>query len=121
MAPNPLKAYKDNSVTTQTPGQIVVLLYEGAIRFCRQAITALEQKDYIQKGKLLDKAYGVVAELNASLDMEKGGEVALNLRKLYVFMQEQLVEANFKKDTKRVQQVIGLLEELLGAWKQVAA
>ncbi|MBS3821511.1 MAG: flagellar export chaperone FliS [Planctomycetes bacterium] len=121
MPANALNAYKNNAVTTQTPGQIVVLLYEGAIRFLKQAIEALEQKQYAEKGRLINRTIDIISELNAALDMEKGGEVAVNLRKLYLFMQEHLLKANFQKSPEMVQEVITMLEELHGGWKEIAA
>lgn len=121
MAPKEIEAYKNNSVTTQTPGKVVVLLYEGAIRFLKQAIDAMEQKDYLKKGRLINRASDILAELNAALDMEAGGEIAANLRALYQFMQRHLMEANAKKSPKMVRQVIGMLEDLLDGWKQIAA
>ncbi len=121
MPNNALNAYKDNSVTTQTPGQIVVLLYEGAIRFLRQAITAIEEQKHVEKGRLINRAVDIICELNSALDLEAGGEVAQNLRRLYVFMHEYLIKANFEKDAGKVQEVIDMLEELHGSWKEIAA
>lgn len=121
MPANGLKAYKNNAVTTQTPGQIVVLLHEGAIRFLKQAVEALDEKKYVEKGRLITRAIDIISELNSALDMEKGGEVAVNLRRLYLFMNEHLLAANFKKDPGMLRQVIRMLEELHSGWKEIAA
>jgi flagellar secretion chaperone FliS len=121
MAANPYHAYKTNSITTQTPGQIVVLLYEGAIKFLKQGAQAMENKQYAEKGSLLGRATDIIGELNASLDLEVGGEIARNLRNLYIFMIQEITRASFQNDPEKVRGVVGCLEELLDGWKQVAA
>lgn len=121
MAANPHDVYKINSITTQSPGKIVVLLYEGAIRFLKEAVDAMEQRDYARKGERIGRALDIVGELNEALDLEVGGEVARNLRNLYIFMIQDLTRASFQNDPEKVHGVIGCLEELLAGWKQVAA
>lgn len=121
MSSKALQTYKTNAVVTQSPGKIVVMLYEGAIRFLQQAIDALEKKDYIEKGRLINRATDIILELDAVLNMEAGGEIARNLRRLYRFMVVHLMQANFKKDPERIRQTIHLLKNLLDGWKQIAA
>jgi flagellar secretion chaperone FliS len=112
-------AYRENAVLTASPGRLVVLLYEGAINFLRKAIIALDEKDYMAKNHFIGKACQIIEELNVTLDMEKGGEIAKNLRSLYAFMLRHLTEANLTKDTEKVQHVINLLDELLSGWRTV--
>ncbi|MBN1554272.1 MAG: flagellar export chaperone FliS [Phycisphaerae bacterium] len=121
MPPSGIATYKENAVTTQSGGKIIILLYEGAIRFLHQAITALENRDYIEKGRLINRAINIITELDVVLNMDAGGEVAQNLRRLYRFMITHLVEANSKKDPGKIQHVIRLLENLLEGWKQITA
>ncbi|MBN1942705.1 MAG: flagellar export chaperone FliS [Phycisphaerae bacterium] len=116
-----IQTYQTNAVTTQSGGKIIVMLYEGAIRFLHQAIAALEKKDYIEKGRLINRTLDILMELDAVLNMDAGGEVAQNLRKLYRFMGVHLVQANVKKDPDKIRQVIHLLENLLEGWRQIAA
>ena len=71
-----IKAYQDNSVTTQPKGRLVVMLYEGAIKFLKQAADAVEASDFEKKAKFLSKAVDIITALNGSLEMESGGEVA---------------------------------------------
>ena len=113
-------AYKDNTVTTQSRGRIIVLLYEGAIKFCKHAIAEIEKKDWAKKGEYINKAIDVINELNACLDTEAGGEIAKNLRGLYVFMTRHLGQANLRRDPQRIREVIGILEELLEGWAAIA-
>jgi flagellar protein FliS len=113
-------AYQDNAVSTQNKGRLVVLLYEGAIKFMKLAIKELEAGNYDTKGQYLNRAQDIINELNAVLDMESGGEVAANLRKLYVFMSNRLTQANVKRDPDMIRDVIKLMEELNEGWKAIA-
>jgi len=96
------------------------MLYDGAIKFMRLAIRELEAKDYEAKGRYIDRAQDIINELNAVLDMESGGEIAANLRKLYVFMSKRLSEANVQRDPQMIREVISLMEELNKGWKAIS-
>ena len=115
-----IAAYQDNTITTQTRGRLIVLLYDGAIKFMKLAIKELELGNYEAKGRYINKAKDIINELNAVLNMEAGGEVATNLRKLYHFMDNRLSEANVKRDPQMIQEVIKLMEELNQSWKALA-
>lgn len=115
-----LSAYKETSISTQNKGRLVVMLYEGAIKFLNQAIKDIESNDYAGKGKNIGKAQDIIFELNTVLDMEQGGEVANNLRALYHFMDRHLSKANLKCDANMVREVIDLLKELNEGWKAIA-
>ena len=114
-----IEAYQETAVTTQSKGKLVVMLYEGAIKFLKQAIKEIEAKNPEEKGKYISKAIDILFELNAVLDMEAGGEVAINLRSLYFFMGRHLTEANAKQDIGKIEEVIKLLEELNQGWKAI--
>lgn len=96
------------------------MLYDGAIKFMRLAIKELEAKDYEAKGRYIDRAQDIINELNAVLDMESGGEIAANLRKLYVFMSKRLTEANVQRDPQMIREVISLMEELNRGWRAIS-
>jgi flagellar protein FliS len=117
---NGVSAYQDTSVTTQSKGRLIVLLYEGAIKFMKLAIKELEANNYEAKGRYINKALDIINELNAVLDTDAGGEIAVNLRKLYLFMNRQLSQANIKRDPQMIREVITLMEELNQGWKAVA-
>ena len=117
---NGIKAYQETAICTQNRGQLVVMLYDGAINFLKQSIADLEQGDYASKGIRIAKATDIIIELNTVLDMDKGGQIAQNLRSLYNFMHHHLSEANLKKDATMVQDVINLLEELKQGWQAIA-
>ncbi|MBW8036297.1 MAG: flagellar export chaperone FliS [Planctomycetes bacterium] len=115
-----VEAYQETAVATQTQGKLIVMLYDGAIKFLKLAIKELEAGDHEAKSKYLNKAEDIINELNVVLDMEAGGEVATNLRSLYMFMIRHLHEANEKQDTGKIEEVIKLLEELNQSWKAIA-
>ena len=118
---NGIAAYQDNSVTTQSKGRLIVLLYDGAIKFMKLAIKELEAGNMQVKGQYINKARDIINELNAVLDTDAGGEIAVNLRKLYLFMNERLSEANTKRDPQLIREVITLMEELNQSWKAIVS
>ena len=117
---NGLAGYQDTAVTTQSKGRLIVLLYDGAIKFMRLAIKELEAGNYEAKGRYINKTQNIINELDAVLDTSAGGEIAANLRKLYHFMNNRLSEANIKRDTQMIREVITLMEELNQSWKAIA-
>lgn len=118
---NQIAAYQDNAVTTQSKGRLIVMLYDGAVKFMKLAISELEKGNYDSKGQYIVKAQNIINELNAILDMDAGGEIALNLRKLYCFANTRLAEANTKCDPRLIRDVISLMEELNQGWKTITA
>lgn len=117
---NPITTYQQTAVSTQSKGRLIVMLYEGAIKFLNLAIAEIEAKNYAQKGIYIDKAQDIINELNAVLDLEAGGEIASNMRKLYMFMTSHLSQANIKCDIQKIREVIDLLEELNKGFKAIA-
>ncbi len=116
---NGLDVYKQTAVTTQNKGRLIVMLYDGAIKFLKQAIRDLSAKNYEAKGRNIAKAQNIIVELNTVLDMDAGGGVAQNLRSLYNFMNHQLSQANIQCDTQMIREVIDLLEELNQSWRAI--
>jgi flagellar protein FliS len=84
------------------------------------AIREMEANNYEAKGRYISKAQDIINELNAVLDMNTGSAVASNLRKLYLFMNKRLCEANTKRDPQMIREVIGLMEELNESWKAIS-
>ncbi|KPK86772.1 MAG: hypothetical protein AMJ81_00480 [Phycisphaerae bacterium SM23_33] len=116
-----ISAYKDRSISTQTPGKLIVMLYEGAIKFLYRTIEAMETGNHEAKAKDLERAVAIVDELNANLDMEAGGEVAQNLRRLYNFMTTHLTQATMRNDPQMVRDVIACLKDLNEGWKAITS
>jgi flagellar protein FliS len=112
-------AYQQGQVGSANPLRIVVLLYEGAIRFIGQA-----QVNWVEpsaRGAALGRAHRIVSELLASLDYEKGGEIAANLDGLYHFALDEITRANVTGDHKRLDSVTSVLRELLAGWTGIEA
>ncbi len=121
MTTDGIEAYKESAVGTQSRGRLIVLLYEGAIKFLKQSIADLEAGRWEAKGQHIARAQAIIDELDACLDVEAGGEVAVNLRGLYEFMRGHLLQANLYRDADRIRDVIRLLEELNEGWKAITA
>jgi flagellar protein FliS len=116
---NGIGAYQQTAIGTQSKGRLIVMLYDGAIKFMKLAVRELEARDYAAKGQYINRAQDIINELNAVLDVDAGGEIAQNLRRLYLFMNRRLSEANAKRDPQMVQEVITLMEELNQSWKTI--
>jgi len=106
---------------TATPGQLVVMLYDGCLRFLHQAAHAMRGGDMAESNARLIRAEAIVDELHATLDLEQGGVVASRLQGIYVFCNRHLLEARRAQDTEMIEKVGELLAELRDAWAQVAA
>ncbi|MCX5633828.1 MAG: flagellar export chaperone FliS [Phycisphaerae bacterium] len=116
-----IETYQENTITTQNQGRLVVMLYEGAIKFLKLAIPEMKTGNIEAKSKYLNKAEDIINELNTVLDMEAGSEIATNLRALYMFMLRNLHEANAKQDSGKIEEVIKLLEELNQSWRAISS
>ena len=117
---NGVSAYQETSVSTQSKGRLIVMLYDGAVKFMKLAVRELQAGNYDAKGLYINKAQDIINELNAVLDVDAGGEIASNLRKLYCFMSNRLSQANLKRDIQMIQEVITLMEELNQSWKAIS-
>ena len=111
-------AYRENAIMTASPEQLVVMLYDGAGRFLRQAEGSMIDGSWLQASEKLSRAEAIIDELLATLDMD-AGEVADRLQSIYVFCKTRLIEARIERDAVRVDQVARLLSELREAWSQV--
>jgi flagellar protein FliS len=114
------RSYRQTNYLSADPLKLVRMCYEGAIGSLKLSRDAYIDRDYEAKGKALAKTLDIIHELSASLDMENGGEVAKNLRALYLYMTQALIEADLKKDLMVFDAVIRMLEELESAWQKIA-
>jgi flagellar protein FliS len=112
-------AYREQAVLTATPGQLVVLLYEGAARFLRQADVALGEGAIAHAHERLNRAEAIIDELLATLDMSHG-RIAENLEGLYVFWKRCLWEVRLEHDRDKLARVVAMISELGEAWTQIA-
>lgn len=109
---NALNTYQQNSVNTASKERLMLMLFDGLVKFIRQGIAGIEEKDIKKTNANLTKAQSIVLEFIASLNMEVGGDIAKSLSLLYDYMHRRLVEANIKKDSAIANEVLGFAEEL---------
>lgn len=115
--PNAYSQYNNNKVLTASPGELTLMLYEGAIKFCNIAEVAVEQKD-IQKAHInIIKVQKIIDYLRQTLDMKY--PVAQDFERIYVYLSERLVAANIKKDKEILEEVNMHLHSVRDTWKEV--
>jgi flagellar protein FliS len=120
-AAHPSTAYRQQSVLTATPGQLVVMLYDGALRFLLQGATAMRAGDTVLCDAKLRRTEAIIDELHSTLDKERGGEIASRLEGIYVFCKRHLIEARIARDAAMIDKVAELLGELREAWAEIAS
>lgn len=111
--------YQKAQVTTASKEKILLMLYEGAIRFVKQARTAMQNNQIAQKGTYISKCTAILSELMATLDHKASQDIAQDLERLYVFMIDKLIEGNMKNDESCLVSVENILNTLYIAWKDV--
>jgi flagellar secretion chaperone FliS len=114
-----LQQYQARSVQTASPGQLVVMLYDGFLRFAGQAQDALERDDIGSAAVPLTKAQAIITELRVSLDMSQG-VIATNLASLYIYVTERLTEGRIKKDPAEIVEARKVMADLREAWAEIA-
>jgi flagellar protein FliS len=120
MLPNPYQQYRATKVETAGSVDLVVMLYQGAVKFIRLAIDALEQDDMKAAHTNLVRAQDIIVELLGSLNREAGGQIATQLAGVYDYCFRRLIHANVKKDAVPAQEVLGIFRDLGKAWQQIA-
>ncbi len=119
MMPNSQQdSYRKTQIDTASPEALILMLYDGALRFITQAEDAFEAKNNEQISNSLLRVQAIITELMTSLDKEKGGEIAANLERLYLFFLEKLTDSNLKKDPEPMRQVKPLIEDLRNTWAE---
>ncbi|MDH5562924.1 MAG: flagellar export chaperone FliS [Nitrospirota bacterium] len=114
------QAYATTQISTASSVQVVVLLYDGAISSMKLAQEGIVALNFPDKARFLDRALRVVGELSASLNMEDGGVVAKDLRRLYEYIQFELTQANLKNEPGRLEGPIRCMTVIREAWKELA-
>jgi flagellar protein FliS len=113
---NAFQKYKNTSIQSASREKLLLMMYEGAIRFVKQAITAAEQKKIADRGTNIGRAYDIILELNNTLDHGVGGEIASNLEQLYMYMTDQLTQGNLSGDPQHLRNCLKILETLYDGW-----
>jgi flagellar protein FliS len=126
---NALSTYKETRIKTASQGQLIIMLYNEAVRQLDLALDVIRLNDSGKKdpaniekiGKAVVKTQEIVSELMVSLDFEQGGDIAINLFSLYTWFNRELMEANIKQDGRRLSMVREHIDTLRTAWQEVVA
>jgi flagellar protein FliS len=111
--------YKQMQIKTASPGKLLLMLYQGTLKFMKLAKKNIKEGKIEESHKNIIKAQNIILELQTTLDKEKGGEIAFQLESLYDFIYRELIQANLNKNTKHLDKVIPLVEELFVTYKEI--
>ena len=121
----PAQVYKKNAITSASPGQLVLMLLDGVVRFAGQAIEGLDNPDFIRSHEIshnnIIRTQAIVAELQGTLDFEKGGQLSVTLYRIYDYLQAQLEEANANTSKEPLLNVIRFAGEIRDSWAEMLA
>ncbi len=120
---NKLNIYRKTATTTASPGELVLMLYDGALRFMAAAELGFQEEHFARQNEQIHnnilRTQAIITELQATLNMEKGGEFSQNLYRLYDFMQDHLTQANREKNIDKIKVVAGFMQDIRDAWAQM--
>lgn len=114
---NASNAYKQNSVTTASPGELTLMLYNGCLKFLTKAKKAIEDKNIEERNNNIQRAQAIIYELMSTLNMDI--EISKEMLPLYDYMTRRLTDANVKNDIAIIEEVEGLVTEFRDTWKEV--
>ena len=120
MLPNPYQQYRATKVQTAGSVDLVVMLYQGAVKFIRLGIDAIERQDASAAHENLVRAQDIIVELLGSLNREEGGQIASQLSGIYDYCFRRLILANVKKDVAPAREVLRIMRDLGMTWQQIA-
>jgi len=115
---NPYAKYKQTSVGTAPKEKILLMLYEGAIKFVKLAKKAIDEKNIPERAVMVGRAMDIVFELRNTLDFKVGGDIAVQLEQLYNYTVDELTNANLNNDVKHLDNAISVLETLYTGWTE---
>ena len=124
---NPYAAYQTTAVKTASQGKLVVMLYQGAEREMTAALKCFDADEKLPTSKIEDfgkhvmKAQEIISELQVSLDMDKGGQIAQNLMSLYVYFNKELLNVSISHDKEKLKIILGMIKQLCSAWEVAAS
>ncbi len=113
------QAYFQTNVSTTDQGQLLIMLYDGALKFLQLAREKMLEKDYAAKGIYISKVIDIINELANTLNLEKGGSLAENLNNLYFLCTTRLLQANLKMNVEQLDTVVNILSGLRSAYAQI--
>jgi len=116
----PRDSYRQTEIQSRSPLELVVMLYDGALRFTADARDAMVRRDIRARQQHLSRAMAIVSELQSTLDMETGGEVAQHLDKLYGFVRDRLIDASVNQDLQPLDEARRVLTTLREGWLAIS-
>jgi flagellar protein FliS len=119
----PWNSYRQISAHTASPGQLVLMLYDGALRFLEKSLVGFEMDDPMEFNQTINnnllRAQSIISELSSTLNLEQGGELARTLRRLYSYMDDRLMESNLAKTPEGIRDTLRRLTILRDAWQEM--
>jgi flagellar secretion chaperone FliS len=115
-----INSYRQTEIQSRSPLELVVMLYDGALRFTADAREAMVRRDIRARQQHLSRALAIVSELQSTLDMDTGGEVAVRLDKLYGFVRDRLMDASAKQDLQPLDEARRVLSTLREGWLAIS-
>lgn len=117
--PSQPESYRKTQIDTASPEMLILMLYDGALRFTASAEEAFENRNIESISNSLLRVQAIITELLTCLDKDRGGEIALNLERIYLFFLEKLADSNVNKNVKPLQEIKPLLENLRDTWAEL--
>ena len=115
-----IDSYRRTEIESRTPLELIVMLYDGALRHLEEARRAIERRDLPARKAAISRAMAIVAELQATLDMQAGAEIATSLDQLYTFVTSRIADASMKNDVKGIDDATRVMANLREAWEKIA-
>ena len=115
-----LSSYRNTQVQSRTPLELVVMLYDGALKFMGRAREAIERRDIPARREALSRTLAIISELQSTLNLAEGGQVAIELDRLYSYSNARLLEAAMKNEVAAVDDVKRVFEILRDGWNTIA-
>lgn len=113
------QAYQNNKYNTASPHRLITMLYDGVLRFTAQAGKALDSKEYELANQSLKRSQDILYELIACLNFKEGGQIAVNLNNLYLYVIDLTIKANVQKNSVHLSEVASIVTELKSTWEQI--
>ncbi|MCT4543323.1 MAG: flagellar export chaperone FliS [Vallitalea sp.] len=116
IANNAYNKYQNNTILTSSPQELTLMLYNGAIKFCNQAIVSIDNKEMEKAHNYITRVQDIIEEFTVTLDDKY--PVSENFKKMYEYIDQRLIDANINKDKEILNEVLGFLRELRDTWKE---
>ena len=116
-----VNSYRQTEIQSRTPIELVVMLYDGALRFAGDARDGILAHDIAKRTRSVSRALDIISELQSTLNMDQGGDLATSLDQLYGFVRDRLLDASFRQDVRPIDEAVRVLKTLREGWVQISA